>query len=58
MIKSQLTSQRLVANIIKSIAQDSSILTGSFDPLGSNFDTNKNLYFEMILSLSNSLKDC
>ena len=45
-------------NIIKSIAQDSSILTGSFDPLGSNFDTNKNLYFEMILSLSNSLKDC
>ena len=45
-------------NIIKSIAQDSSILTGSFDPLGSSFDTNKNLYFEMILSLSNSLKDC
>ena len=45
-------------NIIKSIAQDSSILTRSFDPLGSSFDTNKNLYFEMILSLSNSLKDC
>ena len=45
-------------NIIKSIAQDSSILIGSFDPLGSSFDTNKNLYFEMILSLSNSLKDC
>ena len=45
-------------NIIKSIAQDSSILIRSFDPLGSSFDTNKNLYFEMILSLSNSLKDC
>jgi zinc transport system substrate-binding protein len=45
-------------NIIKSIAQDSRILTRSFDPLGSSFDTNKNLYFEMILSLSNSLKDC
>ena len=45
-------------NIIKSIAQDFSILTRSFDPLGSSFDTNKNLYFEMILSLSNSLKDC
>ena len=45
-------------NIIKSIAQDSSILTRSFDPLGSSSDTNKNLYFEMILSLSNSLKDC
>ena len=45
-------------NIIKSIAQDTSILTGSFDPLGSSFDANKNLYFEMILSLSNSLKDC
>jgi len=45
-------------NIIKSIAQDSSILMRSFDPLGSSFDTNKNLYFEMILSLSNSLKNC
>ena len=44
--------------IINSIVQDTNILTGIFDPLGSNFDTNKNLYFEIILSLSNSLKDC
>ena len=44
--------------IIETIAQDTNILTGVFDPLGANITSDKKLYFNLIKNLANNLKDC
>ena len=44
--------------IISTIAQDTNIKTGVFDPLGANIDSDKSLYFKLINNLSEELKDC
>ena len=44
--------------IIKTIAKDTNIQTGIFDPLGANIVSDKNLYFKLISNLANKLKDC
>ena len=45
-------------NIINSIASDTGIKTGVLDPLGANINKGKNMYFQLIKDMSNSLKDC
>ena len=45
-------------NIINSIASDTGVKTGVLDPLGANIDKGKNMYFDLIRDMSNSLKDC
>ena len=45
-------------NIINSIASDTGVKTGVLDPLGANIDKGKNMYFDLIKGMSNSLKDC
>ncbi len=45
-------------NIINSIASDTGVKTGVLDPLGANIDKGKNMYFDLIKYMSNSLKDC
>ena len=44
--------------IISTIAEDTNIKTGVFDPLGANITSDKELYFKLISNLSNQLKDC
>ena len=44
--------------IISTIAQDTNIKTGVFDPLGANIESDKSLYFKLINNLSQELKDC
>ena len=44
--------------IISTIAQDTNIKTGVFDPLGANINSDKSLYFKLINNLSKELKDC
>ena len=44
--------------IISTIAEDTNIKTGVFDPLGANINTDKSLYFTLINNLSRELKDC
>ena len=43
-------------NIINSIASDTGVKTGVLDPLGANIDKGKNMYFDLIKDMSNSLK--
>ncbi len=45
-------------NIINSIASDTGVKTGVLDPLGANIDKGKNMYFDLIKYMSDSLKDC
>ena len=45
-------------NIINSIASDTGVKTGVLDPLGANIDKGKNMYFDLIKDMSNSLKGC
>ena len=45
-------------NIINSIASDAGVKTGVLDPLGANIDKGKNMYFDLIKNMSNSLKGC
>ena len=45
-------------NIINSIASDTGVKTGVLDPLGANIDKGKNMYFDLIKYMSNSLKGC
>ena len=45
-------------NIINSIASDAGVKTGVLDPLGANIDKGKNMYFDLIKDMSNSLKGC
>ena len=45
-------------NIINSIASDTGVKTGVLDPLGANIDKGKNMYFDLIKDMSNSLKSC
>ena len=45
-------------NIINSIASDTGVKTGVLDPLGANIDKGKNMYFDLIKDISNSLKGC
>jgi zinc transport system substrate-binding protein len=44
--------------IIKTIAKDTDIKIGVFDPLGANIKSDKSLYFSLIDNLSENLKDC
>ncbi len=44
--------------IIKAIAKDTSIKTGVLDPLGAGLKNNKDLYFQILNNLSNSLRKC
>ena len=45
-------------NIINSIASDTGVKTGVLDPLGANIGKGKNMYFDLIKDMSNSLKGC
>ena len=45
-------------NIINSIARDTGVKTGVLDPLGANIEKGKNMYFQLIKDMSNSLKNC
>ena len=45
-------------NIINSIASVTGVKPGALDPLGANIDKGKNMYFDLIKDMSNSLKDC
>ena len=45
-------------DIINSIASDTGVKTGVLDPLGANIDKGKNMYFDLIKDMSNSLKGC
>ena len=45
-------------NIINSIASDTGVKTGVLDPLGANIDKGKNMYFDLIKDMSNSLMGC
>ena len=44
--------------IISTIADDTNIKTGVFDPLGANIKSGKELYFKLISNLGNELKGC
>ena len=44
--------------IISTIAEDTNIKTGVFDPLGANISSDKDLYFKLISNLGNNLKGC
>ena len=44
--------------IIETIAKDTGIKTGIFDPLGSKLDADKNQYFSLIKNLRDNLKGC
>ena len=44
--------------IISTIAKDTNIKTGIFDPLGANINADKSLYFKLITNLKNELKGC
>jgi len=44
--------------IIETIAKDTGIKTGIFDPLGSKIDADKNQYFILIKNLRDNLKGC
>ena len=44
--------------IIETIAKDTGIQTGVFDPLGANIKTGKSLYFKLINNLGEQLKGC
>ena len=44
--------------IIETIARDTGIKTGVFDPLGSNLESGKNQYFTLIKNLRDNLKNC
>ena len=44
--------------IISTIAEDTNIKTGVFDPLGANINSGKALYFELISNLGKELKGC
>ena len=44
--------------IIKAIAKDTNIKTGVLDPLGADLKNNKDLYFQLLNNLSNSLRKC
>ena len=44
--------------IISTIADDTNIKTGVFDPLGANIKSGKDLYFKLISKLGNALKGC
>ena len=44
--------------IISTIANDTNIKTGVFDPLGANINSDKDLYFKLISKLGEELKDC
>ena len=44
--------------IISTIAEDTNIKTGVFDPLGANIDSDKDLYFKLISALGSQLKGC
>ena len=44
--------------IISTIADDTNIKTGVFDPLGANIKSGKDLYFKLIRNLGNELKGC
>ena len=44
--------------IIKSIAKDTNVKTGILDPLGSELDKGKNLYFNLLKNMSSSFKGC
>ena len=44
--------------IIETIAKDTDIKIGVFDPLGANINSDKSLYFSLIDNLSENLKDC
>ena len=44
--------------IIETIAKDTGIKTGVFDPLGANIETSKSLYFTLINNLSENIKNC
>ena len=44
--------------IISTLAEDTNIKTGVFDPLGANIVAGKSLYFILINDLSKQLKDC
>ena len=44
--------------IIETIARDTGIKTGVFDPLGSKLESGKNQYFTLIKNLRDNLKNC
>ena len=44
--------------IISTIAADTNIKTGVFDPLGANINSDKGLYFKLIKNLGKELKGC
>jgi len=44
--------------IIKSIVKDTNVKTGILDPLGSELDKGKNLYFNLLKNMSSSFKGC
>ena len=44
--------------IISTIAEDTNIKTGVFDPLGANINSDKDLYFKLISNLGKELKGC
>ena len=44
--------------IISTIAKDTNIKTGVFDPLGANINSDKDLYFKLISKLGEELKGC
>ena len=44
--------------IIETIAEDTDIKIGVFDPFGANIYSDKSLYFSLIDNLSKNLKDC
>ncbi|PPR47253.1 MAG: High-affinity zinc uptake system protein ZnuA [Alphaproteobacteria bacterium MarineAlpha5_Bin9] len=44
--------------IIETIAQDTGIKTGIFDPLGANIESDKKLYFKLLNNLTNNLENC
>ena len=44
--------------IIETIAKDTGIKTGIFDPLGANIKSDKDLYFKLINNLAKGLKNC
>ena len=56
--KSIFSEPQFNPNIINSIASDTGVKTGVLDPLGANIDKGKNMYFDLIKDMSNSLKDC
>ena len=44
--------------IIETLANDTNILTGTMDPLGANLDKGATMYSKLIISISNSIKNC